>query len=124
MIKKNLIYIIVIGIVALVLIWLSQSSKNQAPELKSLLDDKKIENNAITKKLNNTLDGVLWSSNDNTKGNLMLVTGNTTIYIKTSRKFDELTGKNVIVSIDGTPDNFTLLNIEENLTKDGYIKVQ
>lgn len=124
MIKKNLIYIIVIGIVALVLIWLSQSSKNQAPELKSLLDDKKIENNAITKKLNNTLDGVLWSSNDNTKGNLMLVTGNTTIYIKTSRKFDELAGKNVIVSIDGTPDNFTLLNIEENLTKNGYIKVQ
>lgn len=124
MIKKNLIYIIIIGIVALVLIWLSQSSKNQAPELKSLLDDKKIENNAITKKLNNTLDGVLWSSDDNTKGNLMLVTGNTTIYIKTSRKFDELTGKNVIVSIDGTPDNFTLLNIEENLTKNGYIKVQ
>mgnify|MGYP001567969249 CR=1 FL=1 len=124
MIKKNLIYIIIIGIVALTLIWLSQSSKNQVPELKSLLDDKKIENSTIAKKSNNMLEGVLWSSDDDTKGNFMLVTGNKTIYIKTSRKFNELAGKNVIVSIDGTPDNFTLLNIEENLTKDGYIKVQ
>jgi len=78
--------------------------------------------NNVTAKNVNILEGVLWSSNDETKGNLMLVNNDTTIYIKTSRDFSDLTGKYVIASVDGTLDNFTLLNIEENLTKDGFIK--
>lgn len=124
MTRKNIIYISVTAVVVLTLIWLSRGSDNKTPELKSLIDNKKVENETVIKKSSNTLEGVLWSSDNIAKGNLMLVTANTTIYINTSRKFNELAGKNVVVSIDGTPDNFTLLNIEENLTKDGYIKVQ
>ena len=125
MTRKNIIYIAVTVLVALTLIWLSRGSDKQIPELESLFkngENKKVENGAIIKKLDNMLEGILWASDNAAKGNLMLVTGDTTIYINTSRNFNELKGKNVIVTIDGAPDNFTLLNIEENLTKDGYIK--
>jgi hypothetical protein len=125
MIKKNLIYIILTGVVAIVLIWLSQGNRNQAPELESFIKEN-TENNTVSKKpVNtlNTLEGVLWSSDDEAKGNLMLVNSGITIYLKTSRDFSDLIGKNVIISMDGALDNFTLLNIEENLTKGGFIQV-
>ena len=121
MTKKNRIYIILTGAVAITLIWLSQGNGNQAPKLKSLLEEN-TENNTASKKPVNTLEGILWSSDDEARGNLMLVNSDTTIYIRTSRDFSDLAGKNVIVSIDGTPDDFTLLNIEKNLAKDGYIQ--
>ena len=125
MTRKNIIYIAVTVLVALTLIWLSRGSDKQIPELESLFkneENTKVENGTIIKKPDNMLEGILWSSDNIAKGNLMLVTGDATIYISTSRNFDELKGKNVVVTIDGAPDNFTLLNIEENLTKDGYIK--
>src|SRR3989344_7033210 len=125
MTRKNIIYIVVTVLVVLILIWLSRGSDKQIPELESLFkneENTKVENGTIIKKPDNMLEGILWSSDNIAKGNLMLVTGDATIYINTSRNFSELTGKNVVVTIDGAPDNFTLLNIEENLTKDGYIK--
>jgi len=118
--KKNRIYIILTGIVAITLIWLSQSNKSREANMELPLGEELTNN--VTAKNVNILEGVLWSSNDETKGNLMLVNNDTTIYIKTSRDFSDLTGKYVIASVDGTLDNFTLLNIEENLTKDGFIK--
>ena len=118
--RTNKIYIIITGLVAVTLIWLSQSNRNQTPELESFLK-KSVENNAEQV---NMLEGVLWSSDNETKGNLMLVNSYATIYIKTLRDFNSLVGKQVIASVDGTLENFTLLNIEENLTKDGYIKVR
>lgn len=121
--RKNRIYIIITGVVAFTLIWLSQSNRTQIPELESLLE-KNTENNIVGEEPVDTLEGVLWSSDDEAKGNLMLVGKDATIYIRTSRDFDELIGKYVIASIDGTLENFTLLNIEENLTRDGYIKVE
>lgn len=120
--KKNRIYIIMTGIVAITLIWLSQSNKNQLSELQLPLSEEPTNNIAVENV--DTLEGVLWSSDDETKGNLMLVNNNATIYIRTSRDFNNLVGKYVIASVDGTSDNFTLLNIEENLAKDGYIKAE
>jgi len=120
--KKNRIYIIITGLVAITLIWLSQSNKNKLSDLQLPLDEELTSN--IADENVNTLEGVLWSSDDETKGNLMLVNNNTTIYIRTSRDFSGLTGKYVIASIDGTRDNFTLLNIEESFAKDGYINAE
>ncbi|MEK7138717.1 MAG: hypothetical protein AAB799_00870 [Patescibacteria group bacterium] len=119
--RKNKIYIIITGVVAITLIWLSQSNRSQIPELKSTLGENAANNTAGEKPIN-TLEGTLWLSDDETKGNLMLVNTYATIYIKSSRDFSGLTGKQVIVSVDGTLDNFMLLNIEENLTKDGFIR--
>ena len=120
--KKNRIYIILTGVVAITLIWLSQSNKNQLSELQLPIGEELSDN--IADENVDTLEGVLWSSDDETKGNLMLVNNNSTIYIRTSRDFSDLTGKYVIASVDGTLDNFTLLNIEDNLAKDGFIKAE
>src|SRR3989338_4431038 len=109
--KKNRIYIIITGVMAITLIWISQSNKNQLSELQLPLGEELTNN--ITAENVDALEGVLWSSDNETKGNLMLVNNNITIYIRTSRDFNDLTGKYVIASVDGTLDNFTLLNIEE-----------
>ncbi len=119
--RKNRTYIIITGIVAITLIWLSQSNKNEKPKLESPLDEE-ISTNDTADNTVNTLDGALWASDDKTKGNLMLITKDTTVYINTSRDYSDLVGKSVVVSINGTSDNFTLLNIEENRTKDGFIQ--
>src|SRR3989344_47587 len=120
--KKNGFYIIITGIVAITLVWLSQSNRGQKFDLK-LPNRKDLTNNAVNKPTTSTLEGALWKSDNDTKCNLMLLTSNATIYIKTSRDFNELVGKNVVASIDGTLENFTLLNLEKNLAKDGFIQV-
>ena len=121
--NKNKIYIIVTGVVAITLIWLSQSNnnKNKIPVPESSPKEN-IENKTAKEEPTKTFEGTLWSSGDEGKGNLMLTNGDTVIYIRTSRDFSNLIGKYVIVSIDGTLESFTLLNIEKNLTRDGYIQ--
>ncbi|MBI2674553.1 MAG: hypothetical protein HYX22_02350 [Candidatus Yanofskybacteria bacterium] len=118
--KKNRIYIIMTGVVAITLIWLSQNNKSKETDLELPLDEELSDN--IAAENVGTLEGVLWSSGDEAKGNLMLISNNTTIYIRTSRDFNDLVGKHVIASVEGTLDNFTLIDIVENLTKDGFIK--
>ena len=118
--RKNRIYIIITGVVAITLIWLSQSNRNRILELQPPLGEK-VNNNSIGENIG-ALEGVLWSSDDKAKGDLMLVSSTATVYIKTSRDFSDLVGKHVLVSIDGTLDSFTLLYIEENLAKDGFIQ--
>lgn len=120
--KKNRIYIIITGVVAITLIWLSQSNRNKIPKLESFLGRETEQNNTTDKKSVNALEGTLWPSDNETKGNLMLVGKNATVYIRTSRDFSDLVGKYIIASINGTLENFTLLNIEENLTRDGFIR--
>jgi len=122
--KNNRIYIIITGLVAITLIWLSRPASDidgmlNGRDQSLRLNEKQLQDGDVR---NRDVEGVLWPSDDETKGNLMLVNNNATIYIRTSRDFNDLTGKYVIASVDGTLDNFTLLNIEENLAKDGFIK--
>jgi hypothetical protein len=58
--------------------------------------------------------GTLKTSDNSKKGNLMLVTDKTTVYINTSRDFSNLIGKSVNVKYQGSLDNFELGNISEN----------
>ncbi|OGN10922.1 MAG: hypothetical protein A3J46_04165 [Candidatus Yanofskybacteria bacterium RIFCSPHIGHO2_02_FULL_41_11] len=120
--NKNVAYIVLTGVVAITLIWLSRNDENQKPKFESLFEEGVLDNTVNEGSLN-TLEGTLWSSDDEAKGNLMLAVNNgATIYIRTSRNFSDLIGKYVLVSIDGTLENFTLVNIEENLTKGGFIQ--
>jgi len=59
----------------------------------------------------NTWEGVLKASNNSQKGNLMLETKERTIYLKTSRDFSQLLGKDVVVGYEGTLDSFALGDI-------------
>ncbi len=58
-----------------------------------------------------TWTGTLKASANPAKGNLVLVTSDQTIYIKTSRDFASLVGKTVKVTYQGTPQNFVLGDI-------------
>ena len=120
--RKNRIYIILTGVVAIVLVWLSQGNGNRVSELQLPLGEE-LTNNVSTEKVG-SLEGILWSSDDEEKGNLMLASNNTMIYVRTTRDFSNLIGKHVIASIDGVLENFTLLNIEESLAREGYIKAE
>ena len=59
----------------------------------------------------NVWTGVLKTSDNSKKGNLMLATKERNIYIKTSRDFKALLDKNVRVSYTGSLDNFSLVDI-------------
>ncbi len=56
-------------------------------------------------------EGTLKASDNAKKGNLMLETKNQTIYIRTSRDFSSLIGKDVTVTYEGTAANFVLGDI-------------
>jgi|GEM_PF-2864959 len=58
-------------------------------------------------------DGTLKASDNPARGNFMLVTSSNTVYIYTSRDYNELTGKKVNVTYEGSMDNFTLGDITE-----------
>lgn len=59
----------------------------------------------------NVWEGKLLASDNAKSGNLMLVTKERTIYIKTSRDFAGLLNKNVRVTYEGTWQNFVLGDI-------------
>lgn len=86
------------------------SSKNQ--ETKQ--DSNQPQNNQQPGSTDNILRGVLKSSNDKTKGNLMLLLADSDriIYLHTARNYNDLIETPVIVTIDGDLTNFTLVKIE------------
>ncbi len=59
----------------------------------------------------NSWTGTLANSDNQSKGNLMLVMPEGTIYIHTERDFSSLIGKTVNVSYEGSRQNFVLGNI-------------
>jgi len=60
------------------------------------------------------LYGVLEVSDNPELGNYKLVSELGEIYIRTSRDYGDLTGKQVRVSIDGIPESFRLIDIYAN----------
>jgi hypothetical protein len=68
----------------------------------------------ITEEIPNGLKGQLQVSNDKRRGNLMLLLDDSDriIYLNTSRDFSSLIGKEVVVSIEGSLDDFRLLDIQ------------
>ena len=118
--KEKQIYIGVAGVlVVIALIWLfkskpvgqtSQSSDEQAGAQQTIQQRTTTDASTIAPALN-TWDGTLKMSDNSAKGNLMLVTKDHTVYLKTSRDFSALVGKEVTVVYTGTVDSFTLENI-------------
>lgn len=115
---RKLIWIIVIVAVVGGLVWFKNQSSKPATE-----ENNEIENQLPADEDNNiqpsedqaALEGVLETSNDLSRGNLMLLLLNSDriIYFKTSRDFSALIGKSVVVKIEGTLDSFRLIDIEE-----------
>jgi len=60
----------------------------------------------------NVWEGTLKTSDNSAKGNFVLVMTDHAIYIRTSRDYSELIGKEVLVSYSGSLENFVLMDIE------------
>ena len=65
----------------------------------------------------NSWSGILQNSNNASKGNLMLITPQHTIYINTSQHFSDLIGKSVVVTYEGNLQNFSLQTIVPAVSK-------
>ncbi|HLC44960.1 MAG: hypothetical protein A2722_02035 [Candidatus Doudnabacteria bacterium RIFCSPHIGHO2_01_FULL_50_11] len=59
------------------------------------------------------LDGFLRDSDDIEKGNLMLVAKYKTLYLNTVRDYSSMVGSDVVVTIEGTEENFRLIDIKK-----------
>ena len=67
------------------------------------------------------LEGVLYKTDNPMRGNLKLESGNSDIYIRTSRDFSSLIGFQVLVVVSGTTDNFELIGIQPKVIKNGFL---
>lgn len=119
--KKNLLYVILALVVVGGLIWFDAKNRAEAPELiQSPEATPETGDNGSAD--SSSVEGTLWASDNSARGNLMIVNGSTVVYINTSRDFSSLIGKEVVATIDGSLDNFTLVNIEAKVEKDGFIQ--
>ena len=73
---------------------------------------------------NNYLEGILSKSEDPNRGNLKLISKLGDIYLRTSRDFSSLVGLQVLVIINGSHENFELLDIQSKVANDGFIMQQ
>ncbi|HYV33539.1 MAG TPA: hypothetical protein VE973_01700 [Candidatus Limnocylindria bacterium] len=116
--KEKQIYITVIVVLVVVaLVWLLRAKPSDQTQTQSDLEQQSStqqDNNNTGLKMpdaTNTWTGTLKMSDNSKKGNLMLVTSDHTIYLKTSRNFSALIGKEVVVTYSGTTNSFVLGNI-------------
>ena len=118
--KKNWQAITAIVIVLLV-VWYfgSRHSKNApaAPASSAQGTSNETMAPAPTSKSSSTMteghywEGMLQKSDNTSKGNLMLVMSDHTVYLRTSRDYSSLIGKKVEVSYQGDLNSFSLENI-------------
>lgn len=90
----------------------SNSSSNSSNSSSSSSSD---EEDTTVMEIGNTLSGELKASNDTKRGNLMLMLTDSdrVIYLHTSRDYTALIDKEVVVTIDGSLDDFRLVDITE-----------
>jgi len=114
-----------LALVAVVLLgwWLAKSPAQKNPQ-----QEQKEEQKAGQTELNktetkttigspNAWEGTLKKSDNTQKGNLMLLTQDKKIYIKTNRDFSVLLDKTVVVTYEGTADAFRLGDIVEKIVQ-------
>jgi len=107
--KQHKQYATAVGVLVVVLavFWLAKTKPANAPEKsESQTTTPAPQPTAATEA--NVWHGTLKASNNGTKGSLMLVTTDRTIYIRTSRDFSDLINKKVRVTYSGTLQSFVL----------------
>jgi hypothetical protein len=124
--SRNLVMVVVLLLIA-VAIWYFGNPEDGGPnpenrfkgsdttQLGSTVDTSSNNLGQTVEEVPNALVGELMASNDKKKGNLMIKLDGTgrIIYLNTSRDFSSLIGKHVQVSIEGSTDDFRLLDIKE-----------
>lgn len=114
-------YIIIIFVLVLIGfgVWYFKKPATDTPDTSDRLvpptQQTEQEGGTVVEEVPNAFEGELKTSNDNRRGNLMLLLKDSDriIYLNTSRDFSSLVGKQVSVSIEGSLDDFRLLDIKE-----------
>jgi len=92
-----------------------EQSKNQQPT-KQIQQSQETPEDETTKveEVPNALEGELKISNDKKRGNYMLLLNDSDriIYLNTGRDYSDLVGKQVSVAIEGSLDDFRLVDIK------------
>jgi hypothetical protein len=123
---KNILILLVVAI--LVCAWFlfkggdeeETSNNNQQSQQQNNGSNQSQQNGgAEVEEVPNALEGELRVSTDKRRGNLMLLMNDSDriIYLNTSRDFSALVGKQVSVSIDGSLDDFLLIDIKEKTSQ-------
>lgn len=75
-----------------------------------------IDQEVVVEEVPNAIYGELQESNDSRRGNLMLLLDDEDrlIYFNTSRDYSDLVGEHVQVTIEGSLDDFRLIDIKED----------
>jgi hypothetical protein len=86
----------------------SGSSSNSTPN-----NNPNSNQDVVVEEVPNAIKGELQRSNDSRRGNLMLLLDeeDRIIYLNTSRDYSDLIGKHVQVNIEGSLDDFRLVDI-------------
>jgi len=107
--KKMLSAIVAILLLA-VIVWAATTKKggNQTQTNTPTGTNKKTTTTSAT---SGVWTGILKQSDNMSKGSIMLVTSSKTYYIQTSRNYSSLFGKEVNLSYEGSPSNFTVKQI-------------
>jgi hypothetical protein len=117
--KKTSVIILVL-IIALIA-WLAMHRKQKEVKTSTNTETTSTNQNQSTNASTNTqqtsesddaIVGILKVSDNKSRGNLMIMTDATTVYLTTSRDFSLLIGKQVVATIDGDLNNFTLVDIK------------
>lgn len=116
------IVVIVILVVAGIMIFNKNDQDEEQAKFHENINSEEQKPNDTVK--GNVLEGTLKTSNDPARGNLMLelLNSDQVIYLRTSRDFSSLIGKDVAVTIDGTMEKFSLIDIQL-MSKDGSVKI-
>lgn len=123
---KFYLFILLVGVIltAWALFFKNQSVDVVSDESSNEMNADWNEKESASSKLVNYLEGRLEKSDNSSRGNLRLVSSLGEIYIKTERDFNFLVGYDVLISINGTLENFQFLNMEKRFEKNGYIQLQ
>lgn len=120
--KSKNILILIILLAAAGVVWFMMSgdsqntadeeNDNNAPQSQEAAPNK--SNEVIVEEVPNSLEGELKNSSDKRRGNYMLLLQNSDriIYLNTSRDYSSLVGKSVRADIEGSMDDFRLVDIK------------
>jgi hypothetical protein len=115
--SKTLIAVVVVVLIAAGAWYFTRQAKAPESDQKMVPPTQQTgkDGDTVVEEVPNALEGELQASNDKRRGNLMLLLKDSDriIYLNTSRDFSQFIGKDVAVSIEGSLDDFRLLDIQE-----------
>ena len=114
--QKQSYLLLAVAVIVVLVVWLFRT-KHSGPETPTTQNNSTKTSSTVSAAQNSpgVWFGTLKFSDSANRGNFMLVTKDKTIYIKTSRDFASLVGKQVYVTYQGDLSSFVLGDISENL---------